>query len=43
VREDAAGGEYFTNRDPERHTRRLVAQLEPLGYHVKITEGAAAA
>src|SRR5215210_3663961 len=37
------GGDYFTNRDPERHTRRLVAQLERLGHHVTLTEGAAAA
>jgi transposase len=21
------GGDYFTNRDPERHTRRLVASV----------------
>ena len=37
------GGDYFTNRDPERHTRRLIAQLERLGHHVTLTEGAAAA
>ena len=37
------GGEYFTNRDPERQTRRLVAQLERLGHHVTLTEGVAAA
>jgi transposase len=37
------GGDYFTNRDPERQTRRLVAQLERLGHHVTLTEGAAAA
>jgi transposase len=37
------GGEYFTNRDPERQTRRLVKQLERLGHHVTLTEGAAAA
>jgi transposase len=37
------GGDYFTNRDPERQTRRLVKQLERLGHHVTLTEGAAAA
>jgi transposase len=37
------GGEYFTNRDPERQTRRLVKQLERLGHRVTLTEGAAAA
>jgi transposase len=37
------GGDYFTNRDPERQTRRLVAQLERLGHTVTLTEGAAAA
>ena len=37
------GGDYFTNRDPERQTRRLVAQLERLGHSVTLTEGAAAA
>ena len=37
------GGDYFTNRDPERQTRRLVAQLERLGHHVTLTEEAAAA
>jgi transposase len=37
------GGDYFTNRDPERQTRRLVAHLERLGHHVTLTEGAAAA
>jgi transposase len=36
-----AGGDYFTRRDPERTTRRLVAQLERLGHHV-ILEAAAA-
>jgi transposase len=36
------GGDYFTNRDPERQTRRLVAQLERLGHHVTLTEEAAA-
>src|SRR5829696_4305347 len=37
------GGDYFINRDPERHTRGLVTQLERLGHHVTLTEGAAAA
>ena len=37
------GGEYFINRDPERQTRRLVNQLERLGHHVTLAEGAAAA
>ncbi len=37
------GADYYSNRDPERQTRRLVAQLERLGHHVTLTEGAAAA
>ena len=37
------GGDYFTNRDPERQTQRLVAQLQRLGHHVTLTEEAAAA
>jgi transposase len=37
------GGDFFTNRDPERQTRRLVAQLERLGHHVTLQEEAAAA
>ncbi len=28
------GGDYFRKRDPERITKRLVAQLESLGHHV---------
>jgi len=36
------GGDYFTNRDPERQTRRLVAQLQRLGHTVTLAEGAAA-
>jgi transposase len=36
------GADYFTNRDPERQTRRLVAQLERLGHHVTLEEAAAA-
>jgi transposase len=30
------GGDYFARRDPERTTRRLVAQLEKLGHHVTL-------
>jgi hypothetical protein len=37
------GGDYFTTRDPERQTRRLVAQLERLEHNVTLTEEAAAA
>jgi transposase len=37
------GGDYFTRRDPERQTRRLVAQLERLGHTVTLAEEAAAA
>jgi transposase len=37
------GGDYFTQRDPQRQTKRLIAQLERLGHHVTLTEGAAAA
>ena len=37
------GGDFFANRDPERQTRRLVAQLERLGHTVTLAEGAAAA
>jgi hypothetical protein len=37
------GADYFTSRDPQRQTRRLVKQLERLGHHVTLTEGAAAA
>jgi transposase len=36
------GGDYYTNRDPERQTRRLVKQLERLGHHVTLQEAAAA-
>jgi transposase len=35
------GGDYFTSRDPERQTRRLVAQLERLGHTVTLQEAAA--
>jgi len=37
------GGDFFINRDPERQIRRLVTQLERLGHHVTLAEGAAAA
>jgi len=30
------GGDYFRKRDPERQTRRLVAQLEDLGHRVTL-------
>jgi transposase len=36
-----AGGDYFTRRDPERATRRLVAQLEHLGHRVTLEAAAA--
>jgi transposase len=32
------GGDYFRRRDPERQTRRLVAQLERLGHSVTLQE-----
>ena len=31
------GGDYFTSRDPERVTKRLVRQLEALGHQVTLT------
>jgi len=34
------GGDYFTRRDPERATKRLVAQLERLGHTVTLQEAA---
>jgi transposase len=37
------GADYFTQRDPERQTKRLVKQLERLGHTVTLTEEAAAA
>ena len=37
------GGDYFTKRDPERQTNRLVKQLERLGHTVTLTEGVVAA
>jgi transposase len=36
------GADYYTRRDPERQTRRLVAQLERLGHHVTLEEAVAA-
>ena len=30
------GGDYFRKRDPERITKRLIAQLEALGHHVQL-------
>jgi transposase len=35
------GGDYFARRDPERHTKRLVARLEALGHHVTLQPEAA--
>jgi transposase len=35
------GGDYYTRRDPQRTTRRLIAQLERLGHTVTLTEGSA--
>jgi transposase len=37
------GADYHARRDPERQTRRPVAQLERLGHHVTLTEEAATA
>ncbi len=34
------GGDYFHRRDPERTTKRLVAQLEALGHHVTLEAAA---
>jgi transposase len=36
-----AGGDYLTRRDPERATRRLIAQLERLGHRVTLDAAAA--
>jgi transposase len=36
------GGDYYTRRDPQRTTRRLVAQLERLGHTVTLQDEAAA-
>jgi transposase len=35
------GGDYHTRRNPERQTKRLVAQLQRLGHEVTLTEAAA--
>jgi transposase len=35
------GGNYFARRDPQRATRRLVAQLERLGHTVTLQQTAA--
>jgi transposase len=32
------GGDYYRQRDPERITKRLVAQLERLGHKVTLEE-----
>lgn len=34
------GGDYYQRRDPERTTKRLVAQLERLGHNVTLQEAA---
>jgi transposase len=36
------GGDYYTSRNPERQTKRLVAQLQRLGHHVTLEEAVAA-
>jgi len=36
-----AGGDYFTRLDPDKHTRRLIAQLERLGHTVTPEKAAA--
>jgi transposase len=35
------GGDYYTRRDPERHTKRLIAKLHELGHNVTLTPIAA--
>ncbi len=35
------GADYIARRDPERQTKRLVAQLERLGHSVTLQEAAA--
>jgi hypothetical protein len=37
------GGDYFARRNPERTRKRLVGQLERLGYTVTLQEGTAPA
>ena len=39
---DDLGGDYFARRDPEKTTKRLVAQLERLGHVVTLQEATAA-
>ena len=39
---DDLGGDYFRKRDPERTTKRLIAQLERLGHTVTLNEAVAA-
>jgi len=34
------GGDYFQRRNPERHTKRLVAQLQALGHDVTLQPAA---
>jgi transposase len=36
------GGDYHARRDPERQTRRLIAQLERLGHTITLHEASAA-
>src|ERR1035441_3934851 len=36
------GGDYYRKRDPERTTKRLIAQLEALGHTVTLQEAVAA-
>jgi len=40
---DDLGGDYFARRDPERQTKRLIAQLERLGHRVTLGGSAEAA
>ena len=35
------GGDYYTRRDPQRATKRLVAQLQRLGHTVTLQEAVA--
>ena len=37
------GGDYFRKRDPQRITKRLIAQLQALGHHVTLQEAQQAA
>ncbi|HEY8203062.1 MAG TPA: IS110 family transposase, partial [Actinomycetota bacterium] len=36
------GGDYFLQRDADRHRQRLVSQLQALGYYVTLEPVAAA-